>query len=87
MSLFLSYFERVSLNSQVHSVFSTNWNSYTSYEFGTTFLPQSNIQSSGQLRAYDAAELINSISFDKLFAISLESLLANREIMQGLKSF
>lgn len=62
MSLFLSYFERVTLNSQAHSVFSTHWNSYTSYEFGTTFLPQSNIQSSGKLRVYDAAELINSIS-------------------------
>ena len=84
MSLFLSYFERITLNSQVHSVFSTNWNSYTSYEFGTTFLPQSNIQSSGKIRIYDAAELINSISSKQN---STNTLLGLQDVEFSLFSF
>lgn len=55
----LTYFERITQNSQPHKILNLDWSNYYSIGFAATFLPKAECHECKGVRFYDGAELIN----------------------------
>lgn len=55
----LSYFDRITINSQPHEVFNTDWLSYSSLKFADTFLPKVDELYGKGFNFFDGAEIFD----------------------------
>ena len=76
----LSYFERITLNSQPHKVFKLDWSTYGSLDFADTFLPyiKEGFKATG-MWMFDGAELFSDIrtSEKKILSLTNEKKIIN----------
>ncbi len=58
----LSYFERITINSQPHKVFKLDWSSYQSLDYANTFLPEVIGYKGKGVWMYDGADLFQGLT-------------------------
>ncbi|MAN28749.1 MULTISPECIES: hypothetical protein [Mesonia] len=69
----LTYFERITLNSQPHNVFKLDWSSYGSLDFADTFLPKVGGYKGKAMWIFDGAELFPNLKKSDRKTLSLSN--------------